>query len=176
MEYQNQAIENLLQEFKVDLGTDYHKYRNHVHRVFSICVLMDDDKSKEEKYALASVFHDIGIWTNHTFDYLQPSIEQARIYLTKIGRQDWIEEITLMISWHHKIRRYRGKHETIVENFRKADWIDVSSGIINFGVDKRKIKDARRKLPTLGFHLFLVKSTIINFFKHPLNPLPMFKK
>ena len=176
MEYQNQAIENLLQKFKEEIGPDYDKYKNHVHRVFLNCLLIDDVKSNEEKYAIASVFHDIGIWTNQTFNYLEPSIEQARIQLIKIGREDWIEEITLMISWHHKITSYRGKHEYIVENFRKADWIDVSSGLLNFGVDKRKIKEARRKLPTLGFHLFLIKSTIKNFFKHPLNPLPMFKK
>jgi hypothetical protein len=176
MEYQNQVIENLLQNFKEDIGPDYDTYKNHVQRVFWNCVLMEDDKSNEEKYAIASVFHDIGIWTNHTFDYLQPSIEQACIHLTKIGRQDWIEEITLMISYHHKISRYRGKHESIVENFRRADWIDVSSGLLNFGFDKRKIKEVKRKLPILGFHFFLVKLTIKNFFKHPFNPLPMFKR
>ena len=176
MEDQTQAIENLLQKFKVAIGPDYDKYKNHVHRVFLNCVLIDDDKSNEEKYAIASVFHDIGIWTNQTFDYLEPSIEQARIHLTKIGREDWLEEITLMISWHHKITRYRGKYESIVENFRKADWIDVSFGLMSFGVDKKKIKDNKRKWPTLGFHRFLVKASLKNFFKHPFNPLPMFKK
>ncbi len=176
MEYQNQAIENLLQKFKEDLGSDYDKYKNHVLRVFSICLLMDDDKRNEEKYAIASVFHDIGIWTNHTFDYLQPSIEQASIYLTKIGRIDWLEEITLMISWHHKISKYKGKHETIVENFRKADWIDVSYGLIRFEVDKNQIRENKRKWPTLGFHRFLLNTSLKNFFRHPFNPLPMFKK
>ena len=176
MENQNHASQNLLQKFKEELGSDYDKYKNHVLRVFSICLLMDDEKSNEEKYAIASVFHDIGIWTNHTFDYLQPSIEQACNHLTKIGRKDWIEEITLMISWHHKISRYRGKHEAIVENFRKADWIDVSFGLISFGVNKKKIKETRKTIPALGFHLFLLKATFKNFFRHPLNPLPMFKK
>jgi hypothetical protein len=176
MEYQSQIIENLLLKFKEDIGPDYYKYKNHVYRVFLNCVLMDDDKSNEEKYAIASVYHDIGIWTNHTFDYLQPSIEQARIHLNNIGKQDWIEEITLMISWHHKISRYLGKHETIVENFRKADWIDVSFGLIKFGVDKKKIKENKRIWPTLGFHRFLLKACLKNFLRHPFNPLPMFKK
>ena len=176
MEYQNQSIENLLQKFKEEIGPDYYKYKNHVHRVFSFCVLMDDDKSNEEKYAIASVFHDIGIWTNHTFDYLQPSIDQACIHLTNIGRQDWIEEINLMISWHHKLSRYKGNHEKVVENFRKADWIDVSFGLISFGVEKKKINENKRKWPTLGFHRFLIKASIKNFLKHPFNPLPMFKK
>jgi hypothetical protein len=176
MEYQNQAIENLLQKFKAEIGPDYDKYKNHVQRVFLICMLIDDDKSNQEKYAIASVFHDIGIWTNQTFDYLEPSIEQARIHLIKIGREDWLEEITLMISWHHKITMYRGNHEHIVENFRKADWIDVSFGLISFGVDKKKIKENIRKWPTLGFHRFLVKASLKEFFRHPFNPLPMIKK
>jgi len=176
MEYQNQAIENLLWNFKDDIGPHYDKYKNHVHRVFLFCRLMDDDKSNVEKYAIASIFHDIGIWTKHTFDYLKPSIEQACIHLTKIGRQDWIEEISLMISFHHKISRYRGKHELIVENFRKADWIDVSLGLLNLGVDKKKIKEIRKTIPTLGFHRFLLAVSLNNFLKHPLNPLPMFKK
>jgi len=176
MEYQNQAIENLLLNFKEDIGPHYDKYRNHAQRVFLFCVLMDDDKKNEEKYAIASIFHDIGIWTNHTFDYLQPSIEQACIHLTKIGRQDWIEEISLMISYHHKISRYRSKNEYIVENFRKADWIDVSFGLLNFGVDKKKIKEIRKAIPALGFHKFLFTASLINLLKHPFNPLPMFKK
>jgi len=176
MEYQNQVIENLLAKFKTDLGSGYDRYKNHVYRVFLIAVVIDKDKSNEEKYAIACVFHDIGIWTNHTFDYLQPSIEQASIHLTEIGKQDWVEEITLMISWHHKMSRYRGKHETIVENFRRADWIDVSLGLLNFGADKKKIKEIRKSIPTLGFHMFLLNASLKNFLKHPFNPLPMIKK
>ncbi len=61
------------------MGADYDKYKNHVYRVFLNCLLIDSEKNNEEKYAIASVFHDVGIWTNHTFDYLDPSIEQAKI-------------------------------------------------------------------------------------------------
>jgi hypothetical protein len=176
MEYANQIIEDLMQKFKPVIGDDYDRYKNHVYRVFSNCLLIDKEESNKEKYAIAAVYHDIGIWTNHTLDYLNPSSEQARLYLTETGKQDWIEEITLMIYWHHKISKYRGNHERIVENFRKADWIDVSLGLITFGFDKQKIKETRKKLPNLGFHIFLINGTVKNFFEHPLNPLPMFKK
>ena len=53
---------------------------------FLNCLLIDCEKNNEEKYAIASVFHDVGIWTDHTFDYLDPSIEQAKIYLTEIKK------------------------------------------------------------------------------------------
>ena len=172
----NKIIEDLLLKFKPAIGADYDKYRNHVYRVFSNCLLIDSNKSNEEKYAIASVFHDIGIWTDHTIDYLKPSIEQARIYLAETGKQDWTDEITLMIHWHHKTSKYKGEHSNIVENFRKADWIDVSLGLKTFGINRKKIKENRKRLPNLGFHWFLIKATTKNFFRHPLNPLPMFTK
>ncbi|KAA9353419.1 hypothetical protein [Larkinella humicola] len=176
MNYPHPSIEALLQTFKPVIGADYDRYRNHVYRVFLNCLLLDRDATNEEKYALAVVFHDIGIWTNHTIDYLDPSVAQARHYLTETGKPEWIEEITLMIYWHHKISPYRGNCEKTVENFRKADWIDVSLGLLTFGADQHQIRKNRERLPNRGFHWFLTKELAKNFFGHPLNPLPMFTK
>lgn len=176
LDHLNKTIEELMQRFRPVLGADHDKYKNHVYRVFLNCLLIDSDKVNEEKYAIAAVFHDIGIWTNHTFDYLSPSVEQAVIYLTEAGKQSWISEITEMISWHHKISKYKGHHAKTAETFRKADWIDISLGLLTFGHDKQKIKENRRKLPNQGFHIFLLKTTLKNFFRHPLHPLPMLKK
>lgn len=175
MGFSNTTIELLLQQFKCVISSDYEKYRNHVYRVFLNCILIDNTKEHEEKYAIAAVFHDLGIWTDHTIDYLNPSIDQANTYLTETGRQDWIVEIILMINWHHKISKYRGVYKTTVETFRRADWIDVSLGLLTYGADKSKIKAYRKKLPNRGFHFFLLKKLLRNLFRHPLNPLPMFK-
>ncbi|MEJ0102450.1 MAG: HD domain-containing protein [Bacteroidota bacterium] len=176
MNYPNNVIEDLLQTFKQDIGIDYDKYKNHVYRVFLNCLIIDSDRNNEEKYATAAVFHDIGIWTNHTIDYLNPSIEQARVYLSGTANEEWIEEITLMIYWHHKTGKYKGGFERTVECFRKADWIDVSLGLLTYGFNRREIKANRKKLPNKGFHFFLVKKIVKNFFRHPVNPLPMFRR
>jgi len=61
MQYSNAIIESLLQNYKQVIGADYEKYRNYVYRVFLNCILIDTVKSNEEKYAIAAVFHDIGI-------------------------------------------------------------------------------------------------------------------
>ena len=172
----NPLIEDLLQKFQPAIGPDYDKYRNHVYRVFLNCLLLDNNKENEDKYAVAAVFHDIGIWTNHTFDYLAPSAEQAKMYLTETHRQDWIEEIKLMIDNHHKISSYKQAHAKTVETFRQADWIDVSLGILTFQADKQSIKINKVKFRTLGFHRFLIKAATKNFIKHPSNPLPMFRR
>nr|WP_295922075.1 hypothetical protein [uncultured Dyadobacter sp.] len=168
-------IESLLAEFGPQIGSDLPKYKNHVYRVYLNCRLLDHDVANFEAYAIAAVFHDIGIWTDRTIDYLDPSIQQVRTYLNSNGRESLEAEISLMIDWHHKIGKYRGSFAGSVETFRKADWIDVSLGILSFGIDKRVLRRNRRALPNRGFHLFLLRKILRNFFLHPLNPLPMFK-
>lgn len=176
MELPNQILEDVLNQYKPVIGSDFERYKNHVCRVFLNCLLIDGDIENRDKYAIAAVFHDIGIWTNHTFDYLNPSIEQAKIYLHKTGRQAWTGEISRMIYWHHKLSAYTGENENTVENFRKADWMDVSLGLLTFGLNRHSIGETRHKFPNEGFHVFLLKESVQNFFKHPLNPLPVFKK
>lgn len=176
MQYTYPAIESMFANYKVIIGSDYNKYRNHVYRVFCNCLLMDNEKGNEGKYAVAAVFHDIGIWTNNTIDYLQPSIEQATQYLQKNNRHEWVDEIALMIYAHHKTGIYTGAYKTTVETFRKADYMDVTLGLFTYGYDKKTIADNRKRFPNAGFHFFLVKKIAKNFFRHPLNPLPMFTR
>jgi len=176
MIYANDTIETSMKWFKPAIGKDETKYKNHVYRVFLNCLLMDEDKNNEEKYAIAAVFHDIGIWTDHTIDYLDPSIKQAKHYLIETNRQEWIAEINSMIFWHHKTKKYKGHHTQTTETFRKADWMDVSLGLLTYGNDKKRIRSNRKTYPNAGFHWFLFKKIFSNFFRHPLNPLPMFKK
>ena len=169
-------IEDLLISFKEILDVDYDKYRNHVYRVFLNCLLIDDNKDNEEKYAIAAVFHDIGIWTDHTIDYLNPSIKQVTIYLSETGQRSWVDEIKVMIDCHHKMRKYKGRHERTVESFRKADWIDITVGLMSFGLEKKKIDESKIRFPNHDFHFFLIKKIAKNFLKHPFNPLPMVRK
>lgn len=103
MENQEHAIKTLLQPFRQQLGSDYEKYKNHACRVLAACLLLDSEAGNQEKYAIAAAFHDIGIWTHHTLDYLAPSAEQAAAYLNENGKGNWADEIALMIHWHHKL-------------------------------------------------------------------------
>lgn len=169
-------IEALMEPHKPALGKDYERYRNHVLRVFLNCQLLDHAEDNQEKYAIAAVYHDIGIWTDHTFNYLEPSIAEAKKYLAGTGRSDWNDEIATMIYWHHKIKPYKGDFETTAETFRKADWIDVSLGLLSYGGDKKTMAMYRGQFPNKGFHFFLVKQAAKNFLKHPLNPIPVFKR
>jgi len=172
----NDIIDSILFEHSGALQDDFEKYKNHVYRVYCICKLLDPDRGNNNKYAIAAVFHDLGIWSDKTFDYLAPSISLATDYLNAKNNNGWVNEIAMMIDMHHKASRYIGEFETTVETFRKADWVDVSRAIVTFGADKNEIRKIFKAFPTLGFHRYLLKRTVSNFFSHPLNPLPMFKK
>lgn len=174
MQYTNGHIEALLPGFHQVLRQDYAKYRNHVYRVFLAC--LTDDPDNEEKYAIAAVYHDIGIWTANTLDYLHPSIQQLEKYLVVSGKEGWIGEIALMVYWHHKIIPYKGLHWRTVENFRKADWADVTFGLAVSRSGKKARNVHLQLFPYLGFHRFLFGRIARNWLRHPLNPLPMFKR
>lgn len=169
-------IEKILNNYRNELGKDFEKYSNHVHRVFALCLELDTLENNIEKYAIAAVFHDLGIWTNNSFDYLEPSILLVNRYLNISGKSDLINEIEIMIDMHHKRTSYKGDYETTVEVFRRADWIDVTKGRILFGLPKTTYIKILNLYPTLGFHKFLIIEAIKYFLKSPLNPLPMFKK
>lgn len=171
----NSTIEAILLKHKEFLAGNYDMYRNHVYRVFMFCQLQDGSNNNLEKYAIASAYHDIGIWTDHTFDYLNPSIRNAEEYLYSIDRIDWIQEISLMIEMHHKLSAYKSDNPLTIEIFRKADWIDVSLGLLNYGLNRSEIYAVRNSIPNEGFHKFLLELLIKNFVIHPFKPFPVFK-
>ena len=170
------TVDEVLDNHASELGHDFIPYRNHVYRVVNLCVaILGDSRVEVEKIAVAAVFHDLGIWTNETFDYIAPSVAIARQYLTSRGMADWIPEIEAMIVDHHKVTASRPNPQSLVESFRRADWIDVTRGLRRFGVPRTFIAAVGTTWPNAGFHRRLVELTIDQWWKHPLNPLPMFK-
>jgi hypothetical protein len=141
----------------------------------NLCLAIVGDRRVElEKIAVAAVFHDLGIWTDKTFDYIAPSVALARKHLAARRMPDWIPEIEAMIVNHHKIMPSRAG-QSLVESFRRADWIDVSRGLRRFGLPRTFIAAVNATWPNAGFHRRLVQLTIDRFWKHPLTPLPMVK-
>jgi hypothetical protein len=73
------TVEEVLREHGSEMGQDLMGYRNHVYRVVNLCLAIVGDRHVElEKLAAAAVFHDLGIWTHKTFDYIAPSVALAR--------------------------------------------------------------------------------------------------
>ena len=169
------VVESLLNNWREALGKDFQAYQNHVYRVINYCAAQQTLEERQlEQVAIAACFHDVGIWLDHTFDYLGPSCQRANNYLVREGKSHWIDAVCGMILEHHKVTAYQGKEADIINVFRKADWIDVSMGTLRFGVAGRDIRAVRQAFPYVGFHRMLVQLSARNLIRHPLRPLPMF--
>ena len=166
-------IEDVLDDHASALGDDLVAYRHHVYRVANLCVAIVGGRGDLEKIVAAAVFHDLGIWTNRTFDYIAPSIALAREYLAGRGRQHWIADISTMIADHHKITPSTANPHSLAEPFRKADWIDVTGGLRRFGIPRPFVARLFATWPDAGFHWRLVELALERFRTHPLSPLPM---
>lgn len=169
--------DGILRAFRPQLGGDFGAYRNHVARVIHFCLALGRTPlpDHESKIAIGAAFHDLGIWTHRTLDYLGPSIELAGDYLRQSGHSGWIDEMTMIIEMHHKLTALKTDGMALAERFRRADWIDVSLGLRRFGLTARYIREVKRALPNSGFHRLLTRLAWQRFKTHPGDPLPMLR-
>lgn len=173
---QHSVMEGFFKQWQPQLGKDYDRYRNHCYRVVNHCQqLMPLNREQLEQVMIAACFHDVGIWLDNTFDYLKPSQDRANNFLVREGKSQWSQAVCTMIMEHHKITAYEGENEQLIEAFRKADWIDVTMGALNFSLPRKTIREIHSAFPYLGFHTMLMQKTLRNTLQHPFNPLPMFK-
>ena len=169
-------VEDIFQQWKAVIGPDYVAYKNHVYRMINFSFSLHDCSGEErEKIVIAGCFHDLGIWTSKTFDYLPPSIALADAYLKEHGLEHWMPEIALMIDQHHKLRKHQDNRYPLVEVFRRGDLVDFSLGIVKFGLPKSYLESVRSRFPNAGFHKRLVQLEARWFTRHPLRPLPVLK-
>ena len=176
IETQNDLIEEILTAWKDRIGADYLCYKGHVYRMFNFCLALHPCTEEEKtKLAIAACFHDIGLWSDHTVDYIPPSVVQAKLYLSSSGFEAWSEEIGLMIEMHHKVRTYKDARYPLVELFRKGDLIDFSLGIFTFGLPRSYIRQVKNTIPNNGFHKFLMRCARDWFLAHPFSPPPFMK-
>jgi hypothetical protein len=144
-------LDRVLEMHAVELGGDFTAYRNHAYRVVNFCcALAPCADASLEKVALAAAFHDLGIWTAQTFDYLAPSIRLACSHLACSDHADWRDNVAGMIREHHKVRTFRGTDAELIEPFRRADWMDVSLGVLSFGCRARAFARFARSGRTRG--------------------------
>lgn len=169
-------IETLLEPWQTVLGPDYPGYKNHVYRMVHFCFALHACTAVErDKIIIAACFHDLGIWSGQTVDYLPPSIALAQAYLQQQQLAEWTEEISLMIAMHHKLRPYQDARYPLVEVFRKGDLVDFSLGWCAAGLSKAVIRSVKSQFPNAGFHKRLVQLAKGWFAGHPFSPPPFMK-
>lgn len=132
----------------------------HCVRQFLIAERLAEDAAESidrELLLCAAFLHDAGLY---------PGVATSDAYVTD-GRH--LTERTLepfgwpperlrrcldAVEQHHALRD-RASLGTEVELMRRADLIDVSAGLVNFGIDRWWIRGLVREVPRSGFHRFL---------------------
>ncbi|MBU8974580.1 MULTISPECIES: hypothetical protein [unclassified Lysobacter] len=172
-------LDDVLEHHAAQLGRDFAAYRNHAYRVANFCCVLaemhgrrvDDDVLRA--ISIAAAFHDLGIWTDGTWDYLPPSRRRAHdwVHAHGHGHCDW--QVDEMIGQHHKLTAYQD--DTLVETFRLADLADVSRGLVAGGIPRAFRREVFAHYPNEGFHRRLLHFSCRHLLRHPLNPMPMLR-
>ena len=122
----------------------YDAYKAHVYRLLNFArALTPDGPDRDDKLAIAAAFHDLAVFD--TLDYLVPSIQAQDAWLQQTGREAWSDELALIVAEHHRLSRYRSSrpHAALVEAVRRADLVDVSHGLVRFGLPRSYVKEVR---------------------------------
>lgn len=172
-------VEQILTPWRDRIGPDHEGYKNHVYRMLHCCFALHPcSEEQRQKLIIAACHHDIGIWSDHTVDYLPPSVREAQTYLQAHALTDWTEEVSLLIDLHHKVRPITGtlaQQYPLLEVFRRADLADFSMGVFLGGVPKPFMRQLKQQFPNAGFHKMLGRSALHWFARHPFSPPPFMK-
>jgi hypothetical protein len=119
-------------------------YKAHAYRVVNFARAMTPaTPDRDGKLSIAAAFHDLAAFD--TLDYLAPSIEAQDAWLKQTGREAWADELALMVAEHHRMSKYgpNRPHAPLVEAVRRADLVDVSQGLIRFGMSSAYVREVR---------------------------------
>ena len=151
-------VEDLFHPYRQVIGDDFHGYRNHVYRTITYAMhLLCGSAEHEQMVETALVYHDIGLWTDRRLDYLESSEALAQADNEKHGWELHSETLAGAIHWHHKVFRYRGPNQKVIEACRRADWVDATKGWLRKGIARTAIREVEAAFPNLGFHNDLVR-------------------
>jgi HD domain-containing protein len=136
----------------------------HCVRQFLIAERLAEDAGQSVDHELllcAAFLHDTGLYPGvKSHDaYVSDGRHLAERTLEPFG---W-ERVRLVrcldaVEQHHALRD-RSSLGAEVELMRRADLIDVSAGLITFGLDRWWLRGLARDLPRTGFHRFLARET-----------------
>lgn len=174
-------VERLLKTWQVALGEHFEAYRNHIYRVINLTHHFHDSMTEEEANLLqvAGAFHDIGIWLDGNFDYLERSADHACAWLAQhpdMGTRSLESEQRLvrnLIRYHHKVRSVDPVMDPLVEAFRKADWTDITGLYFMAGLSKAERRELFFRFPEKGFKRTLAGLAFAHARRNPRTPLPM---
>ncbi len=169
-------LDAILSEWRETIGADYVGYRNHVCRVVNFAFALGDWREEQKRrIVIAGAFHDLGIWSAGTADYLPPSIALARDWLAReglerLGGGDRADDRPA--PQDHPLSRYAlsaGRGLPPGRSGGCVTWYRATGLPVAF------VGELKRVFPNAGFHWRLVKLFGQGLAAHPLHPIPIFR-
>eukprot|EP01083_Nonionella_stella_P017752 49731_1 len=155
---------------------EYEAYRRHLYRNLNYALYLLDGgnptfRKNRAKYMelmeVAEVYHDIGLWSGDAVNHVYPSIafmNKQNFTETSNNKysEDDIELIYDMAKYHHKLTAFSSGdklHDSIVNAFREANFVDLSEGYLKWGIPARIVRKVRETIPDThpGFHDILTR-------------------
>lgn len=171
------VIDSVLERHAGHIGPDLPGYRNHVYRIVNLMdALVPVGPSDFPLVGTAAVFHDIGLWTAGAWDYIPPSVAAAEQWLQANALAGLAPLVRDMIYNHHKVSPCPAGTHPLVENFRRADWCDITRGLRSGGIPPQRYREIACLFPSSGFHVRLLQLTLNHAWRKPLRPFPMLRR
>lgn len=145
------ATQAALQALRSAAGSDSPLER-HCLRQFAIAERLAGDRAFDRELLLCACWlHDLGLFTRSHDPYVT---ESARLATRVLEPFSWPPERLqrcLDACEQHHAPRSRRAMGLEVELVRQSDLVDVSGGLINFGVDRKWLRHLFREVPRDGF-------------------------
>ena len=132
----------------------------HCVRQFLIAERLAEDAGRDadsELLLCAAFLHDTGLYPSvKSHDaYVSDGRHLAERTLAPFGWEpERLSRCLDAVEQHHALRD-RSSMGAEVELMRRADLVDVSAGVVTFGIDRWWIRGLAREVPRAGFHRFL---------------------
>jgi len=149
---QSDFLDAELDQHRDVLGDLYDGYRAHLYRVLSFALWhLDGDETHRQIIEYALVFHDLGLASQKTVKYLEPSIDLALAANAKRAVPFPGQLLRDIIYFHHKFRAWSGPNANIVNAVRKGDWVDATQGAVKMGLPTPLYEQVTNAIPVGSF-------------------------
>src|SRR5512133_453127 len=168
------AAQAALEALRTAAGADGPMER-HCLRQFAIAERLAGDRALDRELLLCACWlHDAGLYIPSRDPYVTEGARLADRVLAPFGWPPERLQRCMDACEQHHAPRSRLAMGLEVELVRQADLVDVTAGLVNFGLDRRWLRELFREVPRDGLW-GLIGSAVLNELRHrPPSPVGVF--
>jgi hypothetical protein len=138
----------------------------HCLRQFAIAERLAGDRVFDRELLLCACWlHDVGLYTRSRDPYVSEGARVAARVLKPFGWQPERLQRCMDACEQHHAPRSRLAMGLEVELVRQSDLVDVTAGLVNFGLDRGWLRELFREVPRHGLWR-LIGSALLNELRH----------